>query len=218
MAEWKTVLGEQEVRSLVDVGCGPGLFVRTANDHDWQAEGCDIDGALVSLGNRNFGLQLKHADLPASHYSSESYEVVRLKFVLEHLPNPLEVLVEAKRILKPGGITLIIVPNEAGLVNKVRLALGGKSGNRWGTLTPPHHLHAFTPTTLHKLLKRAGFDVPIVKTVSPLHRAYAPNQGIRGIKYWLSAPCWQITRLLGQGSVLVAYGRKPAAVGLRRVA
>ena len=207
-----------ESRSLVDVGCGSGVFVKAAVANGWAAEGCDIDGSLTDFGHDQFGLRLKHADLVGSEYTDDAYDVVRFKFVLEHLPDPYDVLVEASRILKPGGVVSIAVPNEAGLVNAARLRLGQRCRDRWGTLIVPHHLHAYAPRTLRPLLQRAGFTNIRVKTATPTDLAYAPLQERAGWANKVAAPVWSAATLFGAGSILVAQAEKPTPPARRLAA
>lgn len=211
-AIWNPMLKSHGPRALVDVGCGPGLFVKAALDTQWLADGCDIDQTLVELGNCEFDLDLKHADLPGSHYASDAFDVVRFKYVMEHLPNPYEILLETKRILKPGGITLVIVPNEAGLLNQLRLMVGGRRKGKWGTLEPKfQHLHAHSPVTLRRMLERAGLEVVLISTTSPMDRTYCLYQYLEqsGVKWALFSAIFEICRWIGRGSVLVAFARKP---------
>ncbi len=162
-----------ELGRLLDIGCGFGLAVRAAVDEGWQATGLDIDARLVDLGRARLAVDLRPVDLLAACLPGQSYDFVRLVFVLEHLPNPRAVLEEIRRVLKPNGLVLVVVPNEAGLFNCVRKTLLEDRTQRLGTLIPPHHLHAYSPATLRRLFCAAGLAPRAMKTVAPHHPAYA---------------------------------------------
>lgn len=207
--EWSAFLPDSDERWLLDVGCGTGLFVNAAKEAGWQACGCDVDKPLVELGRNRFDVELSHADLHKCHYADEKFDVVNLKYVLEHLPNPFEVLQETYRILKTGGIVQIIVPNEGGLYNQINVLLRRKTVGRWGTLTPPHHLHAYTPKTLALMLSRAGLDVRSMQTASPLRSPYGLFQGKGKQASILTKILFHLPEYIGKGSALIAYAQKP---------
>lgn len=209
--EWSAFLPDSEERWLLDVGCGTGLFVNAAKGAGWHACGCDVDKPLVELGRNRFDVELSHADLHKCHYADEKFDVVNLKYVLEHLPNPFEVLQETYRVLKPGGIVQIIVPNEGGLYNQINIILRRKTVERWGTLTPPHHLHAYTPKTLSLLLSRAGFDVRSTQTASPLRLPYGLFQGKGKQPSTFTKILFNLAEHIGKGSALIAYAQKPTS-------
>lgn len=208
-ARWNEILPAKEEYSLLDVGCGPGLFVHAAVQQGWKAVGCDIDRPLVDLGNQELGLSLEHDDLMNIGYPSESFDVVRFKYVLEHLPNPYEMLVETFRLLKPGGLVLIIVPNEDGFFNQMNIIAGRKKTTRWGTLTPPHHLHAFTPSTVTRISERVGLEPIDVIGTSPRNPEYSLFYDHGPLKNAAFSAIFSIGTAVGKGSVLVALARKP---------
>ena len=207
--EWSAFLPASDKRSLLDVGCGTGLFVNAAKESGWSACGCDVDKPLVELGRNRFDIELSHADLHDCHYADENFDVVNLKYVLEHLPNPFEVLQETHRVLKPGGMVQIIVPNEDGLYNQINVLLRQKTVGRWGTLTPPHHLPAYTPKTLSLMLSRAGFAVRSTLTASPLRAPYGLFQGQGKQASILTKIIFNLPEHIGRGSALIAYAQKP---------
>lgn len=205
---WSELIPASREKTLLDVGCGSGLYVHAANKHGWKSTGCDIDKELVDLGNSKLNVELHHADLLQCRYASNSFDVVRLKFVLEHLPNPFEILSEVHRILKPGGLVFIVVPNEEGTINQFHLSMGRRKNGRWGTLTPPHHLHAFSPSTLKGLLLRSSLR-PIIKTSSPLNDTYRLFYRRVWLRRLVLGVPFKIAEILGQGSSLIGYGIKP---------
>lgn len=141
------------VRSLIDVGCGDGLFLEAASRLGWEAQGVETSGTACSLarsrGNVVFHGRLREANLP-----SGSLDVVTLFHVLEHVGSPEETMADIKRILKPDGFLLVEVPNFGSILARV---LRG----RWGALDVPRHLTHFTKDGLSTLLSRHGFTVDL---------------------------------------------------------
>jgi predicted SAM-dependent methyltransferase len=92
-------------------------------------------------------------------FPDASFDAVSMFHVLEHTPQPIEVLRECRRILKPGGELVIGVPNFDSLV----FALVGKG---WVGLQLPSHVQHFTPNSLRDAAVRAGLTVGMIETES----------------------------------------------------
>jgi 2-polyprenyl-3-methyl-5-hydroxy-6-metoxy-1,4-benzoquinol methylase len=196
--------------AFLDVGCGPGLAVRAAADLGWEAVGLDIDSDLVELGRRALGVDLRCNSVIEARLGEGRFHLVRFKSVLHLLPNPYDVLVEVRRVLRPGGVVLVIVPNENGLLNQLNLLLGRRRTNRLGTLILPYHSHAFTPGTLTRLLDRAGLRPHGVETTTPTDPTYASISYLehRSLRQQALRLVWEMARALHRGSVLIAYAGK----------
>ena len=196
--------------AFLDVGCGPGLAVRAAADLGWEAVGLDIDSDLVQLGRRELGVDLRCSSVVDAHLGEARFDFVRFKSVLHLLPNPYDVLVEVRHVLRPGGVVLVIVPNEHGLLNQLNLVLGRRRGNRRGTLILPYHSHAFTPATLTRLLGRAGLRPHGIETTTPTDPTYASISYLehRSLRQQALGLVWEMARAIHRGSVLVAYAGK----------
>jgi SAM-dependent methyltransferase len=197
--------------TFLDVGCGPGVAVRAAVELGWHAVGIDIDAALVRMGREALGVDLRCSTIGDSRLPAGAFTFVRLKSVLHNLPDPYEALRELGRVLAPGGVVLITVPNEDGLVNRLHLRLGRRRDDRLGTLVLPYMSHAFTPVTLARLLERSSLEILSVDTTAPTDVTYAspyehetPHGSISRRALTLA---WRCTSALGRGSMLVAYAR-----------
>jgi 2-polyprenyl-3-methyl-5-hydroxy-6-metoxy-1,4-benzoquinol methylase len=142
-----------------------------------------------------------------SNLEAGQFHFIRLRDVIEHLPNPYEVLVEVERLLAPGGIGLIVTPNEARLPNQIRMALGMKR-ELVAAVRPPHHLHAFTPKTLKRLVERTGCQAVEVKTTMPVNPLYVTANNMRSTTNKPFVLVWYAAQAVGKGSVLVAWIKK----------
>ena len=110
----------------LDVGCGDG---RTSGlwllDHGCSYEGVDVSAQAVEEA-RQLGLQAGQIDdagrLP---FEDGSFDVVVCIEVLEHLFAPLDAVWEMARVLRPGGLLIVTVPNVAYWRRRVDMALSG---------------------------------------------------------------------------------------------
>jgi 2-polyprenyl-3-methyl-5-hydroxy-6-metoxy-1,4-benzoquinol methylase len=137
---------------FLDVGCGAGAFLPVAEDLGYQAQGIDPDPEAVEAA-RALGRNVSTGLLPNPDLAPESYEQITFNHVLEHLPRPLDTLVQAHHLLKPGGRIWLSQPN----LQAIGLA---RYGRDWRGLEPPRHLALFDKRSLLKLLEKAGFVRP----------------------------------------------------------
>jgi SAM-dependent methyltransferase len=145
--------------NFVDVGCAGGLFLLAAQSVDgyhcgvpprFNVRGISIDPRERSETERSVGCPVMFPDEAAINWAGWA-DVVTLMNVLEHVNNPFALLGQVKRILKPGGLLLIDVPN-----NSV-VSLRGSLRHHWRELDLGEHINHFVPATLDRLLIRAGF-------------------------------------------------------------
>jgi SAM-dependent methyltransferase len=133
---------------LLDIGCGHGDFMLYCRQRGWTVAGLEQPRSPVMELKARLGIDVYELQdletLPADHF-----DVVTIWHVLEHLPDPARALAQVRRILKPGGLALIEVPNFGGWQGR----LGGAA---WFHLTVPLHLFHFEKHTLARLLVQNG--------------------------------------------------------------
>jgi len=133
---------------LLEVGAGSGGFARVALARGWVVDVTEISassiGALHATGATVFS-----GDVTAACYSDNRFDLVVSLEVLEHLPAPLAHLRELGRITRSGGLLLLTTPNFDGLSRRCL-------GPRWRVIAP-EHLGYFTPSTLARAVREAGY-------------------------------------------------------------
>ena len=194
---------EGHVRHL-EIGCGSGASVSAAADLGWSSIGIDIDPELVGEGRERLGADLRCTPLLESGLPDEAFDFIRLRDVIEHLPDPYESLVKVRDLLSPEGIGLIVTPNEGGLVTRVRQAAGRKK-TRVATVAPPHHLHGFDGPSLKRICARAGLKVYDERTTTPVDARYVTSNNMRSRSRKGVNAVWRMGEVLGMGAVLVAW-------------
>jgi 2-polyprenyl-3-methyl-5-hydroxy-6-metoxy-1,4-benzoquinol methylase len=137
---------------LLDFACAAGYFLEEASKAGWEAHGVDLgEWAKEAAEARGAQLNLHVGLLRDLRFPDHYFDVVYAAQVFEHLPQPREDLAEIRRILRPGGLLYVDVPNYrnlAGVLGKDDFLLN----------TPPQHINYFTAHTLSFLLKSAGFQ------------------------------------------------------------
>jgi 2-polyprenyl-3-methyl-5-hydroxy-6-metoxy-1,4-benzoquinol methylase len=148
----------KERRTLLDVGCGDGLFLRYAQERGWTVAGCDIG---LTPAAREAGCPVWEGQLQGIDFGGRRFDVVRFNHVLEHTQNPLPGLQRSWELLHPGGILYVSVPNLAGVSARIKSlqSLLHLKRHRWRHYAAVHHLWFFTPPTLRRLLEHCGFRV-----------------------------------------------------------
>lgn len=133
---------------ILDVGCGGGSFLERAMAKGWQACGTEF-GAGPIAACRAKGIQVLEGPLRPEDHPAEGYDVICAFEVVEHLTHPGPEIDKMLKLLRPGGLLYITVPNFNCLARRVDQA-------HWNVINYPEHLNHFTPRTLHRLLAGKG--------------------------------------------------------------
>jgi 2-polyprenyl-3-methyl-5-hydroxy-6-metoxy-1,4-benzoquinol methylase len=168
--------------ALLDIGCGDGAFLEFALEMGWKAEGIEMDPQAVEVARRR-GLTVHQGSVDSLRDRKESYEVITLSHVIEHVHQPLQLLQACLRLLKPGGVLWLETPN-------LDAAGHTRYGRDWRGLEPPRHLVLFTWASLRLLLKAAGFASAVPLPARPMAvDTFPPSEAIRRGEDPVSNPC-----------------------------
>ena len=158
---------------LVDVGCGGGAFLRHCRERGWRAIGFDPSVQSVAYA-REHGLEAYAEKWPPCSLPDESADAVTFINVLDHLRDPFGVLGEAWRILRPGGVLYIRVPNGPVHMNLKR-ALNAIGLGQLAVF----HLYGFSRDAFLHHLPRLGFTSVAVRTAMPSQEdEYGRTEGV----------------------------------------
>jgi 2-polyprenyl-3-methyl-5-hydroxy-6-metoxy-1,4-benzoquinol methylase len=139
--------------SLLDIGCGAGWFLHAARRAGWQVAGVELSRESAAFATTRLGLDVALGALESIAPPAGRYDAITLWHSLEHMRDPRAALEWIRAALKPGGVTLIGVPN----VESRGLARRGAS---WIWLQQPFvHLWHFSARALGLLLEQSGLQV-----------------------------------------------------------
>lgn len=135
---------------LLDVGCGDGTLLGRMRGEGWAVEGVEVDPEAAEHARMKHGVAVHLGALETLQLRGDTFDAVVMSHVLEHVFDPLALLTECRRILKPGGRLVAVTPNAKSLGHRW-------FGPDWNALDPPRHLHLFSRRTLLECARRAGF-------------------------------------------------------------
>lgn len=138
---------------VLDVGCASGAFLRVMRARGWSVHGIEPSDPIRAVASRHLGAESVDADWDRC---GSEFDLVTLWDVLEHAPDPVELLRRAAAALVPGGLVLVETQNVRSFAARVL-------GRRWQHYKHLEHLVHFDPHTLARALSDAGLR-PIART------------------------------------------------------
>ena len=136
---------------LLEVGCGAGKQLEAMAHAGWKVRGVDFDPGAVAVAHTR-GLDVAVGDVRDLKLPEASFDAIVMAHVLEHVFDPVGLLTECARLLKPGGRLVSITPNADSLGHRI-------FRRAWRGLEPPRHIVIYTPDGLRLACARAGLPV-----------------------------------------------------------
>ena len=169
---------------LLDVGCAAGFFMAEARQH-YQVCGVELSEFSSRHAREKLQLDVRTGTLQEAQLPPDHFDVVTLWDVIEHVPDPVAVLADAARVLKPGGLLVLTTGD-------VESRQARRKGADWSLMTPPWHLYFFSRATMAAAGRRAG-----------LRRIACSSRGVVSDRPWMQRRLGLVaTNLLGLGDVL----------------
>ena len=152
-------------RRIVDIGSGPGFFLRVGRQRGWRTLGLEPSRQAAQHA-RELGLEIVEEFLTTENAASfGTFDVVHMYNVLEHVPTPRALLGAASGLLEPGGVLCVTVPND---YNPLQQILRDRMGFEPWWVVPPHHINYFSHASLQGLVRSCGFEVLEATTTFPM--------------------------------------------------
>lgn len=198
-------------KTILDVACGVSLLGKTFGS---KVYGMDVNPEAGSFARKN-GIVFTRGNVENKwNYPNSFFDMVIASHIIEHVINPDHIVLEAKRVLKKGGLLIVCTPNLAAWFNRILLFFGHQpyftevstmdktlgmkfTRNLTPMRNPLGHLRIFTPSALRDILEFHGFTV-------------IKNTGIEFIAFPL--PILVIDRIISRipslSSNLIVVGKK----------
>lgn len=199
---WKRLRAIERHQSsglLLDVGCGSGDFLNQVyrSDH-WDAVGIEPSSKAYMIARDRLPFEIFHGSLEEFDPFPNTFDVVTLWNVLEHLPNPVDDLRHISQMLKVGGLLVISIPN-------LGSPGAGFFKTRWLGWDLPRHLYFFQRDLLVDVLDTLGLRVISVKCIAGSHAAFNHT-----LDFWTQD--WEGARLQLRRVMLDIYNSFPLKV------
>lgn len=144
------ITGPAGGRELLDVGAYIGVFVEAANEAGWRARGLEPSEWAAAEARRR-GLDVQVGTLETAGFSEESFDVITLWDVIEHLSDPAAEVERARKLLRRGGWLVVHTMDIDATMARIL-------GRRWPWLMDMH-LYYFSAKTLSRMLADNGYEV-----------------------------------------------------------
>lgn len=186
---------EGQNRRALDVGCSSGSLLLKLRERGWDAQGVEIAESPAMVAKR-LGFDVHIGTLESSSFEDGRFDAVFAMMVIEHVPDPIATLREIRRLLVPGGLLVISVPN-FGCWERVVF------GRYWRGLELPRHFQHFTRRSLRQLAELADFEIEQINDQYNLNNVIASFGLI--LNHWF--PGWTI------GQKLIQFTDQPKLAG-----
>jgi SAM-dependent methyltransferase len=152
----KRVRAIQKIKNtgkLLDVGCSSGDFLFVAREMtDWDVHGVEPSHSASRYAKEQLGLDVYNGSLEQAPFSDDTFDIVTIWNVLEHLPDPLSSLKRINSLLRQDGLLVLNTPNLGSLDARI-------FGHYWTGFEIPRHFYVFSRITLKETLQKAGFKL-----------------------------------------------------------
>lgn len=143
--------------TLLDVGCGSGDFIGRMQQLGWRVRGVEVDATAVEIA-RGRGLDVHLGDL-ASMPPDQTFDVITLAHVIEHVHDPVGLLRRCGSLLGERGRLVMTTPNGVSWGHR-------RFGRDWLSLDSPRHLHVFNRSAMRRALGEAGLEPEALDTLA----------------------------------------------------
>jgi len=138
----------QTKQRVLVVGCGEGYEVKWLTDQGFEVVGVTNNRIEAQAGNRRYGFKLQVADMHTLPFSDKTFDCVYAANILERSVAPLIALQEWRRVLKPNGWLIVVMPSK-----------------EW--LKEYYHFSVLTHPQTKDLLEKAGFKLLAAPEMNP---------------------------------------------------
>lgn len=154
------LLGHERLGHLLDVGCGEGFVLKDFAERGWTVSGMDYSLAGVQGINPDMAEHVTQGDvfalLEQALVSKQTYDLIWLGNVLEHVLDPVALLHTLHRLVAPGGLLVVTVPNDGSAYQEDLFDSGAIDRRFWIAL--PDHLSYFTADSLRSTATATGWE------------------------------------------------------------
>lgn len=152
---------------MLDIGAGEGNVLIEGLKRDWDVTGIDIVDNRLTLA-KDPKISFMKARFLEQDFSEDTFDIIYLDSVLEHVLYPKEYLLKARKLLKKGGIIYIGVPNEDCLFNDIRKIIfyfigRKKISTKIKPFDSPYHVVGFNINSLKFMFNKTNLHIKYLR-------------------------------------------------------
>lgn len=144
-------LNNKKPGRLLEVGCGAGHLLAKLRGLGWKVEGQEVDPKAAENAKNSYGIAIHLGELEEVGFSDDSFDTIIMNHVIEHIHDPIALLNECHRILRPSGILVATTPNIESCGHQYFQSC-------WTGLDPPRHLYIFSVKSLQQIVIKTNFN------------------------------------------------------------
>lgn len=137
---------------ILDVGCSAAFFMHLAQEKGWRASGAEIAPWAAEFSRKELGVDVFCGTLENAKFEDNIFDVIFSSHVLEHISDPFTLIQEMKRVLRPGGLHVSVLPSQFA-------SPSWRISRRFIGDPPPKHTSFFNTHSFAKLIERCGLNV-----------------------------------------------------------
>lgn len=160
----------KEPRKIIDIGCGNARLLNMLKAEGWQVKGLELSELLAKSVEEKLGIKVEVSDfLKYDCKPEDQSNVVVLKHVLEHLPDPILAMSKINSMLSINGYAVLEFPNIEALDLKFKRLMQklGLHKKKYRQNYKPGHVNEFSKKSFSYLANLTGFKIEIWETYSP---------------------------------------------------
>jgi len=206
---------------LLDVGCARGIFLDAARRRGIAGTGIEPDADAAAAAGRA-GHDVRVGFFPEAVEPGKRVDIIGFNDTFEHLPDPSAALDVCRRLLEPGGILILNLPNSGGIFYRTaavldRLGLSFPLERLWQVHLSSPHLSYFNPQNLTRMAERHGFaevgrgrlkTIRITGLWARIRAAPSPPLPVAGALYLGVVVLAPLLRLLPRDIILHFYRKR----------
>jgi len=190
---------ERKCENILDIGCGPAVFYKPYQKLNIKWTGIEVSPYWIEFGKKN-SLPIHNIDIKKI---KKKYDVITAHQVLEHVEDPNKFLNDIYKILRPGGILHLELPNNLSLTSTLR-KISPTIFYDYGFIQPPMHMRAYSFKTIETLFKIHFLQTKNIFSCSNNHSIWGQVRNYSNFQKFF----YGLTGFFGKGSLLVGIAKK----------
>tara|TARA_R110000744_G_scaffold346008_2_gene451480 strand:+ start:2224 stop:3006 length:783 start_codon:yes stop_codon:yes gene_type:complete len=135
---------------FLDIGCAQGFLVNEAQKKGYNAHGIDLNNKDIEIGKSRYNVNIKKSLI--QDYQESNFDIITTFNVIEHVSNPIDLLLQIKKRLNNDGLLVIGT-------HDIDCKTHAQQKEEWVHIIPNEHMYYFNIKTLENICLKAGFEL-----------------------------------------------------------